>query len=88
MVVVAGECEVGVEASALSSMSAMRRSIMRDREEGKRYREMAAGVQHSCCLVSEVLRKNTRTKKKRTGQKRKPAADADVLSKILALDCR
>ena len=35
MVVVAGECEVGVEASALSSMSVMWRSVVRDREEGK-----------------------------------------------------
>ena len=35
VVVVAGECEVGVEVSALSSMSLMWRSVMRDREEGK-----------------------------------------------------
>ena len=34
MVAVAGGCEVGVEASAPSSMSAMWRSVMRDRKEG------------------------------------------------------
>ena len=34
MVAAVGGCEVGVGASAPSSMSAMWRSVMRDREEG------------------------------------------------------
>ena len=54
MVAVAGGCDVGVGAAARSSISAMWRSVMRDRDGGKRFGEMAAGVERNCCKVRKI----------------------------------
>ena len=54
---VAGGCDVGVGAAARSSISAMWRSVMRDRDGGKRFGEMAAGVERKLLQGKKDLKK-------------------------------
>ena len=57
MVADAGGCDVGVGGAALSSISSMRRVVMRSRDGGMRFGKMAAGVKRHCCNVIRIKRK-------------------------------
>ena len=57
MVADAGRCDVGVGGAALSSISAMWRVVMRSRDGGKRFSEMAAGVKRNFCKVRKTKRR-------------------------------
>ena len=57
MVADAGGCTVGVGGAALSSVSSMRRVVMRNREVGRRFSKMAAGAKRNCCNVKRIMEK-------------------------------